>query len=119
MKLIHEGVAYIKPNLIGPGGHLRDKWEVIEELIIDYTKLHGDEVAEVLDAATDARMSKKHKDASMDHIRLRHALVLPVGLNFLIKRHFPEVLKPSLKGEPGFLYEFMKRFPQFAVPDNI
>ena len=119
IKFVREGIAYVKPNLIGSDGTLRDKWVVIEEMILDYTKLHSEEVREVYETAAETRQIMKNKDASMGKVRLRLALVLPVGLNFLIKRHFPEVLKVPRKGAPGQLHDFMHRFPMFTIPQDI
>ncbi len=103
-----EGFAIITPK------ESNDMWTVVDGLIADYTRVHPEEVKEIIETAKEHRANLRNTTAASEGGSLRHALVLPVGLNFLLKKSFPEIFR-----EKKVLREFMKRYPGFRIPEKL
>lgn len=104
-------------------GDGRDKWDIIGGLISDYTKLHPEEVRDILDTVkarkrvydeARARQGMLMVGSSMTRRSragaVEPAVMLPMELSILIKKHYPEVLS-----ERSEIRMFVKKFPGFAL----
>ncbi len=112
--LTKDGIAVIIPNF-----SKLDIWDIIEELISDYTKLHPQEVRDILDGNKEERAARRTATGASEQGSLRFALSLPVGLHFLLKKHIPEFSSTDPKQRLKFVRKFMLRFPGFRIPDKI
>lgn len=83
-----------------------DKWTQIDSLIRDYSKVHGEEVKEVLFAAHGMRQEAQKKNT----LDMKQCLMLPAGLNIILKREFPDLFTDRMQ-----MQQFMKKFPGFST----
>ena len=91
----------------------KNKWKTIEQLILDYTTLHANEVRDIVLACKEHKAVAYVKTASSQGKSLRFAVMLPMGLSVILKRIDPELLKGKS------LHMFMRRFPMFCIPEKI
>ncbi len=90
------------------------KWEKIEEIIRDYTKLHPEEMKAQLELIATLRRLQYNKFASSKSNSLRWGISLPTGLLITIKKFYPEVFAEKKEME-----KFMRKFRGFTVCQKI
>lgn len=97
-------IPIVKPELN------RGMWDTIEGLIQDYTRLHPEEMKMFMKANAYCRATRKNSLASSPSKSLRWGMSMPVGLDILIRKWYPEVLSTKKT-----YHQFMRRFPGFRV----
>ena len=97
-------IPIIKPELN------RGMWDTIEGLIQDYTRVHPEEMKLFMKANIYNRQTRKNAFASTTNKSLRWGMSMPVGLDILIRRWYPEVFNTKKS-----YHTFMRKFPGFRV----
>jgi len=90
----------------------RDKWNTVSQLIQDYTKTHPDQMREFVRTMRVVRATRLNKFGSSKSKSVRWGLSIPVGLDLLIRKYFPDLLTTKKN-----LHTFMKKFPGFRVSE--
>jgi hypothetical protein len=107
-----KGVKLIIPKITPDKA--QDMWGVIEGLVQDYIRIHPQEVREVIEAVKVLRRETRSDTGATKNKSLRYGMCLPLGLELIIKRHYPEVFSEKRK-----FHKLMRLFPGFRVARKV
>jgi len=87
-----------------------DRWDRIDQVIQEWTKIHPLEMAEHLRLVHEINKSMKNDLGSTDSKSLRYGVEIPTGLGIQLN-----LLDPDLFTNKTLLHKFMKRYKGFTV----
>lgn len=85
------------------------KWKVITALVEDYSKIHPQEIREIIE---ENKKTNSTFLSAFNRTELRAAFRCPPGLIRVIERRFP-----NLFTDKDNVHQFMRRFPGFSLYD--
>jgi hypothetical protein len=91
-----------------------DMWQIVEEIVMAYVKLHPLEVEFVVRSNKQEVETKANDFGSTENESLRWSASLPAGLMFKIQQVYPEIFT-----DKTLYHKFLKKHPGFLVCKTI